>query len=75
MRILAFLFIVTQVFLLTGCLQKEQKSAEDFLQEVKQEKNVKITPLPETQKYTSVDYSISAMRSPFKTPDELPPCN
>jgi type IV pilus assembly protein PilP len=70
MRILV-LIVLMQAVLLTGCLERADKNAEEFIKEVKQEKSEKIPPLPEIQEYKSIDYTASNLRNPFQLSPEF----
>ena len=65
MRMIFMVFIV-QIIFLTGCMNSEKQSVADFLAQVKQEKNAKISELPKVQEYKSIDYDVLDLRSPFQ---------
>ena len=69
-KLLAVLSLAALV--MPGCFDHNDKSAKDFIQEVKQEKQEKIPPLQEVQEYKSTEYHASNVRDPFQLLQDYP---
>jgi len=57
--------------LLSGCSDKPLKSAEEFVEAVKEQPVQKVEPLPEIQKVQSVKYTSQNLRSPFTKEQQI----
>lgn len=60
------LIVFLPLVFLSGCFDADEKSAAEFIQEVKQEKQVQVPPLPAIQEYKSVEYHAANLRNPFQ---------
>lgn len=59
------------IFLLAGCSSPEYTDLDDFMDQVRQEPQGVIAPIPIFKTYKAFRYNAAAMRSPFEVPVKI----